>query len=106
MSPESREPDVPPAPKSPRADTEKARRAQGKAAEPATERQPAAAASAAPVDAPATRAEAMAIKPASAFPLQVPLETGLSDYGMWCELLGQTEHPPLPTGERRGRIWG
>jgi cyanobactin cluster PatC/TenC/TruC protein len=64
-----------------------------------TETQPAAAEAEA-------EAEAMAIKPPAAFPLQVPLETGLSDYGMWCEMFGQGKHPPLPKGERRGRIWG
>ncbi len=90
MSPQSRRPAKSRSPKTPRRDTE------------TTETQPAAVGSAAP----ATEAEATAIKPTSAFPLQVPLETGLSDYGMWCEMFAHAKHQPLPPGERRGRIWG
>jgi cyanobactin cluster PatC/TenC/TruC protein len=39
-------------------------------------------------------------------PTRLPvLETGLSHYGFWVEMFGDTENPPLPQGERRGRIW-
>lgn len=56
-------------------------------------------------EAPVPEVAAAPTKPPPAFPGEVPLETGLSDYGMWIEMFAGREGPPLPDGERRGRIW-
>jgi hypothetical protein len=58
-----------------------------------------------PIDTPVEQAPARPPKPPPAFPNQVPLETGLSDYGMWIEMFTDTDIPPLAAGDRRGRIW-
>jgi cyanobactin cluster PatC/TenC/TruC protein len=50
-------------------------------------------------------ASATAAKPARTLPGHVPLETGLSDYGLWVELFTDADIPPLPAERRRGRIW-
>jgi hypothetical protein len=33
------------------------------------------------------------------------LDTGLSDYGMWIEIVERMTPPPLEAGDRPGRIW-
>jgi len=33
------------------------------------------------------------------------LDTGLSDYGMWVEIVKSMSAPPETPGERAGRIW-
>lgn len=33
------------------------------------------------------------------------LDTGLSDYGMWIDIVERMKPPPLDAGNRPGRIW-
>ncbi len=46
-----------------------------------------------------------AAKPVGSIPGHVPLETGLSDYGLWVAMFTDAEIPPLPADRRRGRVW-
>jgi len=99
---------VTPAPRKPPVRKSRAKKPATSAAEQPSSAPPAAQPAAEPppafVPAPATPAAVATPVPVEASRPNL-LDTGLSDYGMWVEIVKSMSAPPETPGERAGRIW-